>query len=237
MVGHHQRTGQLVIRVLHSDLPRGLASMATRDERAVTVRLSRHLEPRDQRLTLAVTLKAARRAGWIRRGVPAVVLAPFTLSGSLATARRLTGRLLRAHGTHAAFAASAAAMTGAVAVAIILPPGPHTRTGPGATGPGVAPSIAPHARQHRSPQHTRLLRQRHNPAGYQVPVPGQPRGVSSSRPAATSTSPRAPQPSPATSAPVPSPSPTSPQPSPSSSPSAGVNACITVIVVGVCVGV
>ena len=233
MVERHQRAGQLMIRILHSDLPRGMGAMATRDGRGVTVRLSRELEPRSQRLTLSVTLKAARRAGWIRRGVPALVLFPFTGAVAWGAMRGAARKLTGGH----TFLAAAGAATLAViaAAAILLSPGARVRT-PSAA-PTAAPTVAVHPRRHRQQQHARRRRSRRSPVAYQLPL-AQPGTASSPSPEPVPTASHhpAPQPSPVTTTPSPAPPPASP-PSPSPSPSPpghGGKLCIIVLGVVVC---
>jgi len=231
MVERHQPAGQTVIRVLHSDLPRGMGAMATRDERAVTVRLSRGLDPRSQRLTLSVALKAARRAGWMRRGVPAIVVFPFAVAVAWNALRGVVRKLTGGHAVLAAAGAATAAVV--AAAAILLAPGTHVRTEPNAA-PTAAPSVTAHPRRHRQ-QHARK-RPRRSPVAYQLPL-AQPGTVSSPSPEPVRTASRrpVPQPSPATTAPAPTPSPSSssPQPSPSP-PGRGGKFCIIVLGIVVC---
>ena len=74
-MGRNPRAGPPAMIQLDQDrLASGLNAMATQDDGVVTIIVSTALAPVDRRAALRVTLRAARRAGWISRRVPLFLL-------------------------------------------------------------------------------------------------------------------------------------------------------------------
>jgi hypothetical protein len=140
-----------VIRIVHCELPLGLRVTVTREHSVVVITVSTRLIPSAQRSAVRTGIAAARRAGWLRRRVPAVVL--------IGPASWLADRLSRIHAAAAATAAVAAA--GMVVVAGSSPavhvasrhaaPLAGTPSGHGATRPrvGVPAPRTPGRQSHR----------------------------------------------------------------------------------------
>ncbi len=226
-----------MIRLERVVLPEGLRALAYRDHRGnLVVYVSDRLDARGQRTAVMEAVRASRRAGWRRTGLPPVGVALFlAIRALLRQAGRTVGTRSVAWG-----AAATATVVGASAAAVFVVAAPHPH-GPSAAGlptpgrsavrsarPSAQPSggNAPHRRQARPVAVASVS-----------PGAGRPAGTGQPRPAPTSPAGPAPAPAPA---PDPAPSPTStqpapaPSPSPSPSPSGGAGVCVIVLGIKVC---
>jgi len=201
-----------VIRVEHRDLPPGLPALAVRDTATVTIMVSSALPPHLQRQAVRAVIRAARRAGWLRRTIPAAAFVP-ALAALCAAVRRCAARVSLAHGLAAAGTAAAATVLTAAVLA-----GPARVTPAPANGTPPAPVTAQSAHRRRAP---RRMPPRIPPARAAVVSPPR-HDPASPAPAAS------PDPSPSPGVPV------SVSVSASPVPSVSPPACVTVLGLRVC---
>jgi hypothetical protein len=210
-----------MIRVGHAGLPPGLPAMAVRDGATVTILVSSALPPHLQRQAVRAVIRAARRAGWLRRSVPAAVLVPLTGGALYAALRRCAGRVSLAHGLAAAGTLAAAT---ALTAAVLVAPAPRV-TVPPAGAPPARPAVPrPHRRSRRQPGSVTPRR----PAR-EVKVPAPPRRETPSPAASPSPGPD-PSPSPGPGVSV------SLGTSPSPGPATASPVCVIVLGIRVCAG-
>jgi hypothetical protein len=214
-----------MIRIVHSDLPVGLRLMVTREDDAVVITVSTRLVACAQRRAVRAGIAAARRAGWLRARIPAVVL--------IGPATWLADRFGR---VHAAIAAGTAATVAVATVGVVAVTASHPAahlTDPRPLPPAY--SVAPAGRTGPSQHAGSATHQRPAAAGSQHHVTTV---AKHSAPRPDGGGSLSPLPSPAV-----SPSPVisvsvgaspSPSPAPTSTTPTQPGVCLQLLIIGIC---